>query len=1144
MNVRPRPRPPFALYNALTTPIVVVERDTGEAIFLNHATHTHFALTGPSSPADPSTDEQHWDEILTQLGLTREQVHPPAVVAADTTTGGGVDAMARGIMSDASGDLSPPTNPSLCIPSSVGAWSLRGVALEIPGRDCWLWELLPWSPPPAPSHLLSSASHSPSSSPEATTPRGGAPSGGKEGEERAATLGWSRPALSALPVPVAVVDRHCTVQYANRAFRTTPHLRARIVRCEALLHLLATQPGRHVQEVQLQWNVGDDAAHHRHPARTTTTPTEPREKYTYTLQVRRLDAGSEPESAGVGPYYLLLALDVSSSQRTRGQLQSALKRITTTADFISNLAHEIRTPLNGILGMLQFLHSSTLTMEQQSCLHTAVNSTFALSHLLNDVLDLSKVEAGELAVDLVPTSVRRLSRLMEDLAQLYGNAVAGKGLRLYIDYPVDCVFHHSPAHRNDFWAEGIGELSCGASHRETSVPRGSFRRSRSEAKLRMPSVRSERDILPLYLYTDIMRVRQVLVNLISNAVKYTHRGHIRVQLRLYSTQSDNPFQRAYPVQIEVSDSGEGISDVDLRNVFSRFKRFRGTDPDTEEANQRPEGTGIGLSIVKAISERLGGHIVLESELGLGSSFTLCLPFCPTPATFHSELRRSSAPSIQSKSAVKMSFTPAVEMGTPEPYDSPSLVHSSSGEALPNLCEMQSSLSKRTIVVLSPCGPDLLGDGTISFLRESLDTCCLFFDSLEDFHVSPPPITRTRHASVPALFPEEGEGEGEGDRRRTCLEDLLSPSLPLSSSPSPSSSVLVRRRAGSYLSRSALDADIIVLDSSTFYDESLGTAEKVGLEEHVEPSSSPAAAAASSLDRSLTKEQMAWIQTMCEMVQRLYRHVWRNHQPPHFQPPPYEGTTAQVRHPRSFGSLFLVIPAHRIPIVSVLCESGLPWFTGWLPSPFLPSRFFRTVFHSQLPVDTVPSPLFVAPPGDNLLRTSLGDNNPLGPMGDLHSPATGPDALASSPLSGSGSRGSVEYHYHLLVVEDNMMNRLVAQKLITQLRRDIKIEMAVNGHEAVQKYRESLQSVGARRYDLCLMDLQMPILNGHEAAQQIRVVERELNTPVRLPILALTASAPESVKQECLASGMDHVLSKPLLKVDLDDALTFYLPPLK
>merc|ERR1711879_846334 len=111
--------------------------------------------------------------------------------------------------------------------------------------------------------------------------------------------------------------------------------------------------------------------------------------------------------------YLLQCSDVTEIHELSQELKLTRKSIQTTSDFISNLAHEIRTPLNGILGMLQYLNCLELSNEQYSCVNIALNSSHALSHLLSDVLDMSKIQAGELSTSITPISVGKLTLLME-----------------------------------------------------------------------------------------------------------------------------------------------------------------------------------------------------------------------------------------------------------------------------------------------------------------------------------------------------------------------------------------------------------------------------------------------------------------------------------------------------------------------------------------------------------------------------------------------------------------------------------------------------------------------------------------------------------------------------------------------------------
>jgi len=228
------------------------------------------------------------------------------------------------------------------------------------------------------------------------------------------------------------------------------------------------------------------------------------------------------------------------------------------SDFLANMSHEIRTPMNGVLGFAELMLQGDLADDQRRFAELIVQSGRSMMMLLNDVLDLSKIESGQFTIDQAPVN---LYASLAECAALHRPAAERKGLRLEL-----AVEDDEPDSRLD----------------EQSSP---------------------------WLLTDGLRLRQILLNLISNAVKFTEVGGIRVSCRVGS----------HDVRITVADSGIGISPQQLETIFNAF-----TQGDADTA-RRYGGTGLGLSISRQLAALLGGQIAVESTPGEGSRFTLVLP---------------------------------------------------------------------------------------------------------------------------------------------------------------------------------------------------------------------------------------------------------------------------------------------------------------------------------------------------------------------------------------------------------------------------------------------------------------------------------------------------------------------------------------
>ena len=282
-----------------------------------------------------------------------------------------------------------------------------------------------------------------------------------------------------------------------------------------------------------------------------------------TVGDRELDVGYSAsqimDEQGIVKGMVVVLRDITSRKRYEEELERAMKAAETASnsksEFLANMSHEIRTPMNGILGMTELMMETKLIGDQKEYMLIIRESANSLLKLLNDILDFSKVEAGHVDFEIIDFELEPI-----------------------LDAVLENVYHLSP---------GLGVEFIPFVHRD----------------------------VPSWLQGDPARLRQILTNLVGNAAKFTHEGHVLVEVEKLREGADG-----IELKFSVSDTGVGIPEGKLETIFESFTQADGS------TTRQYGGTGLGLAISRKLVAMMDGRISVESVEGKGSSFHFTLTF--------------------------------------------------------------------------------------------------------------------------------------------------------------------------------------------------------------------------------------------------------------------------------------------------------------------------------------------------------------------------------------------------------------------------------------------------------------------------------------------------------------------------------------
>ena len=742
---------------------------------------------------------------------------------------------------------------------------------------------------------------------------------------------------------------------------------------------------------------------------------------------------------GVYPRLSFIVDDVTENKLNEQRLSqlsvAAIESARLKTEFLANMSHEIRTPMNGIMGMTELLLETPLSDDQRDYATTAHDSAQALLMILNDILDFSKIEAGKLDIEHIDFEPRVV---VESVADLLSPKAAEKHLSLmtYIAPETPCAVRGDPS-----------------------------------------------------------RLRQVLVNLVGNAVKFTGRGDVVV--RATPVEPDGRSGRA-AVRFTVSDTGIGLSEYARQRLFQPFTQADGS------TTRQYGGTGLGLSICRRLVELMGGEIGVESEEGKGSIFWFTIPFEPaqmvpaspahpvkTLALLHGR-RVLVVDDNRAHRAILQSYVSSWGLSGTEAAD---------GEAA--LAKLREAASQGTpfeaaVVDYTMPGMDgmvtakaILADPSISSTRLILLTAFdevglgqqalqSGFSSYLTKPVKQLALMDALARALDALSPEEMTFRTQRAQTRQA--------------PAPTQDQPKRRLRILLAEDNAVNQKLALLQL-----------ERLGYPVDVAGNGRQALT-------MLSQRRYALILMDCHMPEM----------------DGYEATVAIRASEAPTGT--------RLPIIAMTANALqgdqerciAAGMDDYLPKPVTLDGL-RAMVEQWMPaedgadesepaillgygaherIDEVPPPVATAPlVVEDATPPSMGAT-----------PSALPNA-ADTAVTGQHNptpTPAVTEAFRILLVDDNNVNLKLTSLQLQRL--GCLVDVASNGREALDK-------LATRQYALVLMDCNMPVMDGYEATRAIR--SHEATSGLHLPVIAVTANALSGDRELCLEAGMDDYLAKPV-----------------